>query len=98
LHALLDGIDQTGIELFTEYLQSQRLSSFRALYCGEEININYYLCLQKPSNKNWPPTTIYGTWMTMAHPSIAELLAMAGYDWVVIDTEHSAVDVSQYFK
>jgi 2-keto-3-deoxy-L-rhamnonate aldolase RhmA len=36
-----------------------------------------------------------GTWMTMAHPSIAELLAMAGYDWVVIDTEHSAVDVSQ---
>jgi len=39
-----------------------------------------------------------GTWMTMAHPSIAELLAMAGYDWVVIDTEHSAVDVSQVFQ
>lgn len=28
LHALLDGIDQAGIERFTEYLQSQRLSSF----------------------------------------------------------------------
>jgi 2-dehydro-3-deoxyglucarate aldolase len=36
-----------------------------------------------------------GTWMTMAHPSIAEILAMAGYDWVVVDTEHSAMDVSQ---
>lgn len=28
LHALVDNIDQTGMELFTEYLQSQRLSSF----------------------------------------------------------------------
>jgi len=36
-----------------------------------------------------------GTWMSMAHPSIAEMLAMAGYDFVVVDTEHSAIDVSE---
>ena len=46
---------------------------------------------QKLANKQ----VSIGTWMTMAHPSIAELLAMAGYDWVVVDTEHSAVDVSE---
>ncbi len=39
-----------------------------------------------------------GTWMTMAHPSVAEILAMAGYDWVVMDTEHSAVDVSEVLQ
>ncbi len=36
-----------------------------------------------------------GTWMTMAHPSIAEIMAMAGYDFVVIETEHTAIDVSE---
>ena len=49
----------------------------------------------KQKLKNKQPSI--GTWMTIAHPSIAEILAMAGYEWVVIDTEHSAVDVSQVF-
>jgi len=39
-----------------------------------------------------------GTWMSLAHPSIAEILAMAGYDWVVIDTEHSCIDVSEVLR
>jgi len=41
LHALLDGIDNQGIGLFTEYLQSQRLSSFaRIVLRREGINNN----------------------------------------------------------
>lgn len=39
-----------------------------------------------------------GTWMSMAHPSIAEILAMAGYDWVAIETEHTAIDVSEVLR
>lgn len=33
--------------------------------------------------------------MSMAHISIAEILAASGYDWVVIETEHTAIDVSE---
>jgi 2-keto-3-deoxy-L-rhamnonate aldolase RhmA len=47
----------------------------------------------KQKLKNKQPSI--GTWMTMAHPSIAEILAMSGYEWVVVDTEHSAMDVSE---
>lgn len=36
-----------------------------------------------------------GAWMSMAHVSIAEILASAGYDWVVVETEHTAIDVSE---
>ncbi len=36
-----------------------------------------------------------GSWMSMAHVSIAEILADAGYDWVVVETEHTAIDVSE---
>lgn len=36
-----------------------------------------------------------GSWMSMAHVSIAEILASAGYEWVVVETEHTAIDVSQ---
>ena len=39
-----------------------------------------------------------GSWMSMAHPSIAEILAMAGYDWVVVETEHTAIDVSEVLR
>jgi 2-dehydro-3-deoxyglucarate aldolase len=39
-----------------------------------------------------------GSWMSMAHTSIAEILAMAGYDWVVIETEHTAIDVSEVMR
>jgi 2-dehydro-3-deoxyglucarate aldolase len=39
-----------------------------------------------------------GTWLSMAHESIAEILATAGYDWVVIETEHTAIDVSEVLR
>lgn len=39
-----------------------------------------------------------GTWMSMAHPSIAEIMANAGYDWVVIETEHTAIDNSEVLR
>lgn len=38
LHALLDDIDQQGIGMFTEYLQSQRLSSFARIVLRRERN------------------------------------------------------------
>ena len=39
-----------------------------------------------------------GSWMSMAHVSIGEILASAGYDWVVIETEHTAIDVSEVLR
>ena len=39
-----------------------------------------------------------GSWMSMGHVSIAEILASSGYDWVVIETEHTAIDVSEALR
>ena len=39
-----------------------------------------------------------GTWLSMAHPSIAEILASAGYDFVVVETEHTAIDISEVLR
>lgn len=36
-----------------------------------------------------------GSWMQIPHPSIAEILGAAGYDWIVIDMEHGSVGVDQ---
>jgi len=36
-------------------------------------------------------TTTIGTWITLSSPAIAEIFARAGFDWVVIDLEHSAI-------
>lgn len=34
-----------------------------------------------------------GSWITIGHPSIAEILAKAGYDWIVVDLEHSVIPI-----
>ncbi|MDC1140667.1 aldolase/citrate lyase family protein [Gammaproteobacteria bacterium] len=36
-----------------------------------------------------------GTWLSLPNESIAEILANAGYEWVVIDLEHSAININQ---
>lgn len=35
-----------------------------------------------------------GSWITIGHPAMAEILAEAGFEWLVIDMEHSAIDYS----
>lgn len=36
-----------------------------------------------------------GSWLTLAHPAIAEIMAAAGFDWIVIDLEHSVVSLRE---
>src|SRR3989338_4917219 len=35
--------------------------------------------------------TTYGCWVTLAHPLIPEVLSQGGFDWLVIDMEHSSI-------
>jgi len=32
-----------------------------------------------------------GSWITLGHSSIAEIMAKAGFDWLTVDMEHSAI-------
>lgn len=36
-----------------------------------------------------------GSWITLGHTSIAEILASAGYDWLVVDLEHTTISIEQ---
>ncbi len=36
-----------------------------------------------------------GSWITLGHSSIAEIMAKAGFDWLVLDTEHSVLELSE---
>ena len=49
-------------------------------------NIRKKLQQQEPS---------IGSWIQIPHPSIAEILGQAGYDWVAIDMEHGSVSPHQ---
>lgn len=39
----------------------------------------------------------FGSWITLTEPAIAEIMARQGFDWLVVDMEHSAItlDVAQ---
>ncbi|MCV6629713.1 MAG: aldolase/citrate lyase family protein [Flavobacteriaceae bacterium] len=34
-----------------------------------------------------------GSWLTIPHQAVVEILGTAGFEWLTIDTEHSAVDI-----
>ena len=36
-----------------------------------------------------------GTWLSLPNESIAEIFANAGYEWIVIDLEHSSIGINQ---
>lgn len=36
-----------------------------------------------------------GSWITLGHPSIAEIMGDCGFDWLCVDMEHSVID---YFE
>jgi 2-keto-3-deoxy-L-rhamnonate aldolase RhmA len=36
-----------------------------------------------------------GSWITIGHPTVAEILANAGFDWLVIDLEHTTISIEQ---
>ncbi len=36
-----------------------------------------------------------GSWITIEHTSVAEIMAGAGFDWLTVDMEHSAIELAQ---
>lgn len=36
-----------------------------------------------------------GSWITLAHPGIAEIMARSGFDWLTIDLEHSVITIRE---
>lgn len=35
-----------------------------------------------------------GSWITIGHPAVIEIMASAGFEWLVIDMEHTSIDLS----
>ncbi|MCJ8345090.1 aldolase/citrate lyase family protein [bacterium] len=38
---------------------------------------------------------LIGSWLTMYHPSIADIMANSGFDWITIDMEHSSISTNE---
>lgn len=36
-----------------------------------------------------------GSWITLANPAIAEIMAKAGFDWLAVDMEHSVITIRE---
>lgn len=36
-----------------------------------------------------------GSWISIGHPAIAEIFAKAGFEWVVIDLEHTSISIEK---
>ena len=33
-----------------------------------------------------------GSWVSLAHPSVVEVMSTAGFEWLVVDMEHTATN------
>src|SRR5204863_6193479 len=50
--------------------------------------------LRRPKKSELLGRTSFGSWITIGHPSVVEVMARAGFDWLAVDLEHSALDLS----
>lgn len=47
--------------------------------------------LKNKLNKN---ELTVGSWISIAHPDVVEVMATAGFQWLVVDMEHTATDIN----
>ena len=40
----------------------------------------------------------FGSWITLAHPLVPEIMAHAGFDWLVVDMEHTSIELSDLLQ
>jgi 2-keto-3-deoxy-L-rhamnonate aldolase RhmA len=57
----------------------------------EGVNVNNVRLKERLSSGG----ATLGCWITLGHAGIAEILARAGFDWVVVDLEHSVISIEQ---
>ena len=36
-----------------------------------------------------------GSWISLGHPGIAEIMSKSGFDWLVVDMEHSVITIKE---
>ena len=47
------------------------------------------------NNLNLSKKTTLGSWLTLAHPAIAEIMSISDFDWLTIDLEHSTISIRE---
>ncbi len=47
--------------------------------------------LRRPSKREVLEGFSLGSWITIPHPSVAEILGRTGFDWLTVDLEHSPI-------
>ena len=57
--------------------------------------MNRQLAIQKIRAQLQSGQQSIGSWMQIPHPSIAEIMGQAGYDWVAVDMEHGSISHAQ---
>ncbi len=41
---------------------------------------------------------VFGGWIMIGHPSVAELMAGEGFDWIAVDLEHTSTDLRTFHE
>lgn len=57
--------------------------------------INNYHKLGNLKHKLQNNELTIGSWITLGHPAIAEIMAKSGFDWLTVDMEHSAITLHE---
>lgn len=41
---------------------------------------------------------VFGGWIMIGHPSVAEIMAAEGFDWIAVDMEHTSISVRDFHE
>lgn len=57
--------------------------------------MNRQIAIQQIREKLQSGGVSLGSWMQIPHPSVAEIMGQAGYDWIAVDIEHGSISIHQ---
>lgn len=67
--------------------------SQKLLVCAIALNIG--LQVESLKSKLSRCRLTLGSWITLAHPAVAEIMSRAGFDWLAVDLEHSVITIRE---
>lgn len=55
-------------------------------------------CMSSTKRKLQSGDLALGAWIMIAHPTVAEIYAGEGFDWIAVDMEHAATDIRAFHE
>lgn len=82
--------------MFPRFFSTEAIyAKMQLLFMLRLVNVKYKEWFNRFQLKLRSGQPLLGTWITISHPEVTEILSSLPFDWLLVDMEHAPIDISQ---